>query len=327
MIAVTFADRAPGTTPRGQIADVETSPGAGPAFRDNLQTWSVGGGFFEAFDRPIVLGRAFHEGDRSSSARTVIVNEAFARRLASLTAASPIGSRLRYGPSAGLEPDDAGYAEMVARSAEWFDIVGVVRDFGLDPDDRGNERPVVFHAASAGTLSSLVMSVRVRGNPAAYVARLPVVAADVNASLSVQEARTLEDWISRRNLNMLVNSVALVGTTSLVLFLSALGIYSLMSVTVSRQTREIGLRAALGARPRDVLAGTLSRAAVLIGSGVFAGGFLLLLFVAASGDDVALYAGFLAATTGVMLVAALLASIVPARRALRISPTEALREA
>jgi ABC-type lipoprotein release transport system permease subunit len=54
---------------------------------------------------------------------------------------------------------------------------------------------------------------------------------------------------------------------------------------------------------------------------------VVLLSVAASGDDVALYAGFLAATTGVMLVAALLASIVPARRALRISPTEALREA
>ena len=326
VIAVTFADRAPGTTPRGQSADVETSAGAGPAFRETPQTWSVGGGFFEAFDRPIVLGRAFHEGDRSSVARTVVVNEAFARRIASATA-SPIGSRLRYRPSAGLEPDDAGYAEMVARSAQWFEIVGVVRDLGLDPDDSGNEQPAVFHAASAGTLSSLVMSVHVRGNPATYVARLPLIAADVDASLSVREARTLEAWISGRNMNMLVSSGALVGTTSLVLFLSALGIYSLMSVTVSRRTREIGLRAALGARPRDVLAGTLSRAAVLIGSGVFAGGFLLLLFVAASGDDVALYAGFLAATTGVMLVAALLASIVPARRALRISPTEALREA
>jgi hypothetical protein len=286
----------------------------------------VGAGFFEAFDRPIVLGRAFHEGDRNSDARTVIVNETFARRLASLTGASPIGSRLRYRPSPYLEPDDPGYAEMVARSAEWFDIVGVVRDLGLDPDDRGNEQPALFHAASARTLSALVMSVRVRGNPATYVARLPVIAAAVNASLSVQEARTLEDWISRRNMNMLVTTGAQVATTSLVLFLSALGIYSLMSVTVSRRTREIGLRAALGARPRDVLASTLSRAAVLIGSGVFAGGFLLLLFVAVSRDDVALYAGFLAATTGVMLVAALLASIVPARRALRISPIDALRD-
>jgi ABC-type antimicrobial peptide transport system permease subunit len=171
------------------------------------------------------------------------------------------------------------------------------------------------------------MSVRVRGNPATLVARLPIIAADANASLYVQEARTLGDWIHRRDMNMLVSTGALVGTTSLVLFLSALGIYSLMSVTVSRRTREIGLRAALGARPRDVLAGTLSRAAVLMGSGVFAGGFLLLLFVAVSGDRVALYAGFLAVTAAVIMAAALLASIVPARRALRINPTEALREA
>jgi predicted permease len=326
VIAVTFADRVPGTTPRGQSVDVATSQGSASAFEDSPQTWSVGAGFFEAFDHPIVLGRAFHEGDRNSHARTVIVNETFARRLASLTAASPVGSRLRYRASPYLEPDDPGYAEMVARSAEWFDIVGVVRDLGLDPDDRGREKPAVFHAASAGTLSSLVMSVRVRGNPATYVARLPIIAADTNAPLSVLEARTLEDWISRRDMNMLVTTGAQVGTTSLVLFLSALGIYSLMSVTVSRRTREIGLRAALGARPRDVLAGTLSRAAVLIGSGVFAGGFLLLLFVAASRDDVALYAGFLATTTGVMLVAALLASIVPARRALRINPIDALRD-
>ena len=125
-------------------------------------------------------------------------------------------------------------------------------------------------------------------------------------------------------MNMVVTTGALAGTTSLVLFLSALGIFSLMSVTVSRRTREIGLRAALGAGPRDVLAGIRSRAAALMGSGVLAGGFLLLLFVAFSGDDVALYAGFLAMTAAVMLAAGLLACIEPARRALQIDPVEAL---
>jgi predicted permease len=327
VVAVTFADRAPGTTPRSWTAEVETSPRAGPALRDAFRTSSVGPGFFEAFQRPIIAGRAFHDGDRSPAARSVIVNEAFARQLARSTSGSPLGSRLRYAPAVGLEPDDPGYAEMIALSEQWFEIVGVVRDLGLDPDDRGDEQPYVFHAASAGTLSPLVISVRVRGNPATLVARLPAIAADVNASLYVDEARTLGDWIHQRDMNMLVTTGALVGTTALVLFLSALGIYSLMSVTVSRRTRDIGLRAALGATPRDVLAGTLSRAAVLMGSGVFAGGSLLLLFVTMSGDDVALYAAFLAITTAVILAAALLASIVPARRALSINPTEALRQA
>jgi putative ABC transport system permease protein len=68
--------------------------------------------------------------------------------------------------------------------------------------------------------------------------------------------------------------------TVLVLFLSALGIFSLMSVSVSRGTREIGLRAALGANPRQVLAGILSHAAALIGSGIAAGSVLLLLSLA-----------------------------------------------
>jgi ABC-type antimicrobial peptide transport system permease subunit len=118
----------------------------------------------------------------------------------------------------------------------------------------------------------------------------------------------------------------------LVLFLSALGIFSLMSVSVSRRTREIGLRTALGASPRQVLTGILSRGIVLMGSGATAGGALLLLAVAVAAppdrraDDVALYAGYVGVTAAVMLAASLLACIGPARRALRISPTDALRE-
>jgi hypothetical protein len=320
VVAVTFADRAPGSGPTTRAGEVEASPGAEPAYEDLFWTSAVGPGFFEAFDRPIVAGRAFQGEDRSPGARTVIVNQAFAREYArDAGGGSPIGARLRY---------RASFARAEASAVEpWFEIVGVVRNVGLDPDDAGDERPYVFHAASPGTVSPLVISVRVRGNPATLVARLPIIAAAANAALYVQEARTLGDWIHRRDMNMLVNTGVRVGTTSLVLFLSALGIYSLMSVTVSRRTREIGLRAALGARPRDVLAGTLSRAAVLVVSGVFAGGFLLLLFVAMGGDDVALYAGFLAVTAAVIMAAALLASIVPTRRALRINPTEALREA
>ena len=120
--------------------------------------------------------------------------------------------------------------------------------------------------------------------------------------------------------------------TALVLLLSAMGIFSLVSVSVSRRTREIGLRAALGANPRRILGGVLSRAALLMGSGVAAGGALLLLAVALgmgpsgrSLDDVVLFSGYLAVTAAVMLAAGLLACVGPARRALRINPTDALR--
>ena len=178
------------------------------------------------------------------------------------------------------------------------------------------------------------MIVRVRGNPAALAARLPVIAADVDARWHVQDARPLDEWIRRAGFSLTMQAGALTGVTLLVLFLSALGIFSLMSVSVSRRTREIGLRAALGANPRHVLAGILSRAVLLMGSGITAGGALLLLSLALGlgptgrpAGDITLFAGYLAVTSAVMLAACLLACIAPARRALRINPTDALREA
>ncbi len=324
VVAVTFADRAPGSLPEFRRADVEISPGAASTFDYGFGTAAVGPEFFEIFDRPIVIGRAFHSGDRSPAARTVIVNEAFVRGFRSRgESGSPIGARLRYADrSAASEAD------------QWFEIVGVVRDLGLNPDDEGNESACVFHAASAGTVSALVMSARMRGNPGTLAARLPVIAADVDARLHVQDAQPLNEWIRERDLSLAMQAGALTGVTLLVLFLSALGIFSLMSVSVSRRTREIGLRAALGANPRQVLAGILSRAVALMGSGIAAGAALLLLSLALglgpSGEpakDIALFAGYLGVTSAVMLAACLLACIAPARRALRINPTDALREA
>jgi predicted permease len=341
VVAVTFADRAPGSVPSTRLVEVRSSAGAEPAYDDVLRASAVGPGFFEAFDRPIVAGRAFHGGDWSPTARTVIVNEAFAREFSRHAGGgSPIGARLRYPASSARPADTAEPANGQATTVDegnalgWFEIVGVVRDLGLDPDDEGDESPIVFHAASAGTVSALVMSVRVRGNPATLAARLPVIAADVDARLQVRDARRLDEWVRQRDMSLIVTVGAQAAVTALVWFLSALSIFSLMSVNVSRRTREIGLRAALGANPRHVLAGILSRAVVLMGSGITAGGALLLLVVAVGqgptgrrAEDVALFAGHLGVTSAVMLAACLLACIGPARRALRINPTDALREA
>jgi ABC-type antimicrobial peptide transport system permease subunit len=183
-------------------------------------------------------------------------------------------------------------------------------------------------------MSALVMTVRVRGNPATLAARLPIIAADVDARLLVREAQPLEAWVRQRDLHLTMAAGAAAAVTLLVLFLSALGIFSLVSVSVSRRTREIGLRIAIGASPRQVLTGIMARAAVLMVSGIAAGGALLLLAVALGegpsarpAEDVALFAGYLGLTSAVMLGASLLACVAPARRALRINPIEALREA
>jgi putative ABC transport system permease protein len=332
VVAITYTDQPVGSG-AARFAEVESSPGAKPAYDGGFPTTAVGPGFFEAFDRPMVAGRAFHRGDMSSSARTIIVNEAFARAFSRETGSgSPIGARLRFAGSSGDDDDEAGARPKAWEP--WGEIVGVVRDFGLDPDDNGNEQPHVFHAASAGALSSLVMSVRMRGNPAVLAARLPIIAATVDARLIVQDSEPMEAWVRQRDEHLIVMVGAQVAVTVLVLFLSALGIFSLVSISVSRRTREIGLRAALGATPRQVLARILSRGLTLMGSGIAAGAALLMwslmLGVGPSGrpaEDIALFAGYLGMTSAVMLAACLLACIGPARRALRINPTDALREA
>ncbi|HLG54010.1 MAG TPA: ABC transporter permease [Vicinamibacterales bacterium] len=334
VVAVTFADRAPGgSLPINRTASVEIPSGAGPAFQTGFAVSSVGPGFFEAFNRPIIAGRGFHGGDFSSAARTVIVNEAFVRGFVQRGIASPLGARLRYSSESGVSAAEPS-AAAGASADKPFEIVGVVRDLGLDPGEQGDEAAYVFHAASAATVSPLVMSVRLRGNPATLAARLPVIAAGVDGGLSVLEARSLGESIWQRDFWMVVPVAALAGVSALVLLLSAMGLFALMSISVSRRTREIGLRMALGANPRHVLARIVAHGMVLMGSGVLAGGGVVLFFVAVGGgptgrpaDDVVLFAAWIGITSAVMLGAGLLACVEPARRALRINPIDALRDA
>ncbi len=324
VVAVTFTDRQPGgSLPIYRTAAVEIQAGAAHAFQTDFATSSVGPGFFEAFNRPIIAGRGFHGGDFNAAARTVIVNEAFMRGVVQHGIASPLGARLRYASESAVSAEE-----------QPFEIVGVVRDLGLDPGEQGDEAAYVFHAGSAATVSPLVMTVRLRGNPATLTARLPAIAANVDAGLSVHEARSLEESIWDRDYWMVAPVAASAGVSALVLFLSAMGLFSLMSISVSRRTREIGLRMALGANPRRVLARIVAHAMVLMGSGVTAGGGLVLLSVALGGgptgrpaDDVVSFAAWIGITSAVMLGAGLLACVEPARRALRINPSDALREA
>ena len=144
----------------------------------------------------------------------------------------------------------------------------------------------------------------------------------------------MEEWVRQRDEHLIVMVGAQVAVTVLVLFLSALGIFSMMSISVSRRTREIGLRAALGATSRQAIGRILSRAVALMGSGIAVGGALLMgslaLGAGPSGEpveDIRLFAAHLAVTSVIMLAACLLASVGPARRAIRINPIEALREA
>ena len=273
---------------------------------------STGPGYFEAFEKPIVGGRNFHNGDRTASARTVIVNEAFARRRF-MGGESPLGRRVRF-----LADDPA------APPQPWFEIVGIVRDVGMTPTDLG-EAPYVYFPATPGA-GLTVMGVRVAGDPAPLALRVRAIAGE-RPGLRLDDVRPLADKAWREDIGGMVAAAALAGVVALGLFLSAAGIFSLMSVSVARRTREIGLRTALGESRASVLRGIVSRAALLVGSGVLAGNLLLLLLT--FGEENVPW-GFirraLLMTSLLMMTAGVLACVEPARRALRINPTDALKE-
>lgn len=324
VVAITFADRVPGASvPAYRTATVQLQSGSGPTFQAGFATLSVGPHFFETFDRPIISGRGFQGDDYMPTARTVIVNEAFVRAFVQRGIASPLGARLRYVSRAGV-PD----------AEPPFEIIGVVRDLGLDPGEQGDEAAYVFRATSAATVTPLDVTVRLRGNPATLAARLPVIAGGIDAGLSILDARPLAEGIWQRDFWLVTPIAAFAAVSALVLFLSAMGLFSLMSISVSRRTREIGVRVALGANPRQVLARILVHAMVLMGSGVALGAGAVLLGVALGlgpsgrpADDVVLFTAWVGVTSVVMLGAGLLACVEPARRALRINPIDALRDA
>lgn len=291
---------------------LDAAPGSEPIPIPNLWTSTVAPTFFAAFDRPIVAGRGFTEGDVSAGARNVIVNEAFARRF--MNGASPVGRRVRYAIADAAAPE------------EWLEIVGVVRDIGTSPTDLG-EAPFVFHAARPRTMSPLTMGIRVGTDPSTFSERVRAIASTVDPGLRLEEMRRLDDWTWRIDLPAMVSASALAGVVALGLFLSAAGIFSLMSVTVARRTREIGLRSALGASTGRLLVGIFSRAVLLVGGGIVAGNLFILLVVAMGGEaGMSFVLNALMRTSAVMLVVGLLACVEPARRALTIDPTTALRD-
>ena len=303
---VTFSDRLPVEDQFKYSFELDKAAGA-PA--DALRTSTgvnVGPGFFETFGTSVVAGRAFSPGDYDRGG-VLIVNESFARHV--FAGRNPIGHRIRVTEGNGDElPSD-----------DWYEIVGLVRDFGWTLD-QPQEQAAMYYPRPANGETPISMAVRVR-DPEAFAPRLRAIAAGLSPLVTLHEVQPLASaGGGEARTNWAMTSVAwLVG--AIVLLLSATGIHALMAFTVARRTREIGIRAALGARPRRVMAGIFSRAFLQIGLGVLAGSGL----AAAWGLDSAREAGILLATIGVMLTVGLLSCAVPLRRALRIQPTEALR--
>jgi ABC-type antimicrobial peptide transport system permease subunit len=152
------------------------------------------------------------------------------------------------------------------------------------------------------------------------------LATELDVSLRPDDLGVLDDFVWSVHVSMVVVASAIASVVLLGLFRSAAGIFALMSVSVARRTREIGLRGALGATPARLLGHIFRRALILVVGGVAAGNSALLLFVALSVKvDIADVGAALLTTSVAMLTVGLLACAEPARRALRIQPIDALK--
>jgi putative ABC transport system permease protein len=303
---VAFADRLPVMDQFKYQIDVDTTAGIPTTGLRRSTLVQVSGGFLAAFGTSVVTGRDFVPLDFETG-RAVLVNQSFARHV--FGDRNPVGQRVRV---------VSGEDESVA-GEEWYEVVGMVKDFGWQLPER-QEQAAIYRPRLPGALRRANLAVRVR-DPDAFAKRLRTIAAGVDPTIRLTDVQPLGDvGGGEAKINWALTSVAWL-ISFVVLLLSATGIYSLMSFTVARRTREIGVRVALGARPGQIVTGIFSRALLQISAGLLAGSGLAALMGLGSTRQQLL----LLAADGLMLVVGLAACAVPLRRALGIHPTEALR--
>jgi predicted permease len=278
-----------------------------PGERVRLQENSIGPDYFATTGMRLRDGRLFAERDIEENAKVVIVNDATMRRY--FGGRSPIGKRLGYG-----EAD--------------VEIVGVVSDARVNSLRQGPV-PMTFYPLGHRDEFPGYLDIRTSADPARVGAEVRKAIADAEPRLIITNVVTIEDSLERSLTRDRLVAYVASGFGATALLLACVGLYGVLSYAVVRRTREIGVRAAVGASPVD-----LRRLVVADGMRVVIGGLAVgvlgalagarlvesLLFGIASSDPLT-YAGVVA----VLVVAGFVASAVPASRAARVDPVSALR--
>lgn len=273
---------------------------------------SVSSNYFETLGARLQQGRTFNATDVDGHTRVVIINEATAQNF--WPNESPIGKRI----------------SSTGREREYYEIVGVVNDLAF-PGNLGEPytRYEAFVPLAQGTPPFLTIVLRTSGNEEALGNSLRAAVAGIDPKLPIYRIRT-----ARAAVDQGLGSISLLGSllgafATVGLILAAVGIYGVVSYTVVQRTGELGIRMALGAQSRDVLWLVLGKGAVLVGIGALlgvGGAYVVSRLLAAYIPSLPTRDPFILAVTGVALVlVALLACYIPARRATRVDPLVALR--
>ncbi|MBW3553141.1 MAG: ABC transporter permease [Gemmatimonadetes bacterium] len=300
VMAATRASRLPGVNHAKEAVEIDED-----SARIIETRWvAVDPNFFDVLEARISSGRAFNQGDVAGTG-VAIVDEGWAEEV--FGGRSALGQRIRYPTRAG------------EKGSAWYEIVGVAT--GADRAVGAGSPVGIFHPLRPEEHGSVHMYLRTAGPPAATAPQVHALVTSVDPGVGVVDLQPLaETWrpIQRSGAFFAFgfSVVALI-----ILLFALIGIYALMSFIVARRAREIGIRAALGADPRRIVVSIFSRAMTQIGLGVVAGAALVSLTVADSPEGIRLVAGVALSVVAV----GLLACVLPATRALRIQPTEALR--
>jgi predicted permease len=304
----------PGMDHYSRRIEIEGQPLTGDTEPERAMAADVDIDFFAAFDHPILSGRGFHVGDINREVAPVVVNTGFVDWL--LGGQSPIGRRVRYVSGRGEDP------------GPWLEIIGVVGPLGMDVIS--TDKPGIYHPLGPGDLNPARFAIHVDGDPTGFTTRLRDIADEVDSAAIISNPQPLDEVVSfNANIIGWVTSGA-AALMAILLALSISGTYALMSFTIAERTREIGIRAALGAQ-RSSLVFTIGRRALAqLGIGVLLGmavGGRLLHEVQAAGRIPAYspLALTLVLGIGVTLLVGSTACVAPTLRALKILPTEALR--
>jgi predicted permease len=270
----------------------------------------ISANFFEVMEIPIVAGRGFTASDAATGPKVVIINQAAARKY--FANENPVGQRF------GTSPETTGQME----------IVGVLRDTKYS-SVREPAPPTMYVPFTQSRAGSAVFEVRTAGPPSASVGAIREAVRQIDPNLPLQDVSTQLEQAERRfaQEKLFAQAYSLFGVLALVV--ASIGLFGLMSYSVSRRTNEIGIRMALGAQRFDVLRLVMRESMLLVAIGVVIGIAAALgagrwveslLFGLAATDVVSILVA-----TAVMLGVSALAGYLPARRASRVDPMIALR--
>jgi predicted permease len=277
---------------------------------------TISPGFFAALGVPMLAGRDFNDSDRLGSEQVVIISQSVAQRM--FPNQDPVNRHLTW--------TDPIIKFIPGFSAEPRRIVGVFADVDDEHIVPGPQL-TVYHPFEQLMIGGN-MFVHTRSDPHALIAPITRTIRNLSAEQPVEHAATLgevrAEVLTPERLNSLVSSVF----AGVALLIAVVGVAGVLAFSVSSRTREFGIRLALGSQPRSLLKGVIAEGAVMAAAGVLAGatcGYILARVAGSYFPDVKMPGALpVAAAALVMLVAAVVASMLPAARAARVDVIQAL---